>query len=183
MCVCSIHMCLVKGPGPPWQPSLLELGAEDNIRMVSERKLKSTATWAIDAKRLLQQTCHGYGSTTRANIWTVRSRPPTQNSGRNNLMVTAHLDCSMLLRVTECLKPRWHFANAPSLYARRMTTAKTVHRRTIAWQHHVQQVGNTVRVQIGDIVQLVILDSSVKILEHVIGVQVHMIHVTLTLAK
>ena len=182
MCVCSIHMCLVKGPGPPWQPPYWNWALKTTSEWSAKGNSKAPPPGPLTpngyCNRHAMVTVRPHGQTSDCEI-----PAPTQNSGRNNLMVTAHLDCSMLLRVTECLKPRWHFANAPSLYARRMTTAKTVHRRTIAWQHHVQQVGNTVRVQIGDIVQLVNLDSSVKNLEHVIGVQVHMIHVTLTLAK
>ena len=41
------------GSPAPMATSLLELGAEDSNRIVSERKLRSTATWAIqDTKRL-----------------------------------------------------------------------------------------------------------------------------------
>ena len=134
MCVCSIHMCLVKGPGPPWQPPYWNWALKTTSEWSAKGNSKAPPPGPLTpngyCNRHAMVTVGPHGQTSDCEI-----PAPTQNSGRNNLMVTAHLDCSMLLRVTECLKPRWHFANAPSLYARRMTTAKTVHRRTIAWKH------------------------------------------------
>lgn len=108
--------------------SLLELGADDNKRIVNERKLKSTATLGSHNARFAPKTQMVPTDITCSEPF-FQTPAPTQNSGRKSLMFHLHVVVFPAALVTPLVEDRHNnrttkvMQPAPSPHTDRLTLA------------------------------------------------------------